>query len=68
MKTTKIEAANSSGIPQKNLALAIIAVTAIVAIRLAIAAEETNNWKGFYFSMFQVVVVGAASFVALRKR
>ena len=51
-----------------NLMIVILAVVAVVSVRLFWAADEFDNWKGFWISLFHIVVVGIGAFFAIRKK
>ena len=51
----------------KTFALTISAVSIVVIVRLAIAATESFNWKGFYYSSAHVLIVGIGAYLALRQ-
>lgn len=47
--------------------LIILAVVGVCAYALFFQAYEINNWRGFWFSMAHVVIVGLGAWLALRK-
>lgn len=52
----------------KKLLLTCLILSAIVIFKLALAAIEYNNWRGFYFSTFHVLLVATGSYLALRTK
>ena len=42
-------------------------VSLVVLLRLAMAAIETDNWMGFFYSVLHVAVVAVGSGIALAK-
>lgn len=50
----------------KRLVLIILALAIVIVFRLGIAATETGNWRGFYYSLAHVLLVGGATYYFLR--
>ncbi|MCB0317349.1 MAG: hypothetical protein KDD56_01235 [Bdellovibrionales bacterium] len=51
----------------KKFALIISSITAVLIVRLAFAANESFNWKGFYYSGAQVFIIAIGAYFALRR-
>ncbi|MEZ4753554.1 MAG: hypothetical protein R3A13_04490 [Bdellovibrionota bacterium] len=50
----------------KLFAVTISTLSAVVIVRLAIAANESYNWKGFYYSSAHVLIVAIGTYLVLR--
>jgi hypothetical protein len=49
------------------ITLIIFSIVAVCVYALFIKAYEVNNWRGFWFSVVHVVLVGTGAWLALRK-
>jgi hypothetical protein len=47
--------------------LVTLAVVGLCAYALFFQAYEINNWRGFWFSLVHVAIVGLGSWLALRE-
>lgn len=63
MPTEQPEIANYN----RNLYLGAVAVSGLCAYRLLVTAAETGNWRGAWFSLAHVLLVAAASVLAIRQ-
>lgn len=52
----------------RNLILVTIALVLVIAARLFVAALETDNWRGFTYSLLHVVIVAVGTYFTIRKR
>lgn len=50
------------------LYLTIILLVLIIEARLFVAAEEFNNWHGFWLSSLHVGLIAAAALLVLRRK
>lgn len=46
---------------QRKLFLAALGIAALIIVRLWIAADATDNWRGFFYSTFHVFLVAGGT-------
>ncbi len=52
----------------KKLWQILLAIAVILIFRLSIAALDSDNWTGFFYSTLHIVIVGCGAFAALADR
>lgn len=51
---------------QKKFILLLVALSIALIFRLALVAETTGNWRGFFYTTIHIVLVAGAAYYLLR--